>query len=530
VHSLDPPLRRDKRKRRKTAENLDAARAKSAWPDEQETADTPAEAGRIEELVKALRGNLHTLNEPNRQALRALAAWLEERGERKQLQVQLRDVADTEEEEEHPNDAALEFLVARQPAMIEFHERERNLRGQYDLEDPDDLADPAFNNLASLAGLDIAELRRAVTAGETGTQADLRRSANEELRQRFAEWRQRPPIHVEFDNHNQIVNVHVRSGSGPSMPIRERSDGLRQFVALVALTAKQKRHPVPPILVIDEVETHLHYDAQADLLRILAAQSTASQVIYSTHSAACLPEDIGASVRIVEGIDDRTASRVRQHFWTDRPGIGPLLMAMGAASMAFVPLRPALITEGPTDFILLGSLFMEATSSDELGFQIAPGSSHLRAEQIAGLDLEAPRTAWIVDGDQGGKDRIRQLRSHGIPPSQIMRIVNSKYVGFDVEDLIDPDSYCRAVTEYARDVGSEAVFGLRDLPTAPCRRHRTVELWCSANSITTAPSKTAIANKVLDGKGEFPLCDPRKTTLLRRLYARTRAALGLDPL
>ena len=34
--------------------------------------------------------------------------------------------------------------------------------------------------------------------------------------------------------------------------------------------------------------------------RLLAEQTAAGQVIYTTHSAACLPEDLGLSVRVVE--------------------------------------------------------------------------------------------------------------------------------------------------------------------------------------------------------------------------------------
>ena len=98
------------------------------------------------------------------------------------------------------------------------------------------------------------------------------------------------------------------------MPIRERSDGLRQFVALVALAAHQP-NPVPPILLIDEVETHLHYNAQADLIEVLTEQNAARQIVYTTHSAACLPQDLGLGVRVVEGLGERTASKVRQNFW-----------------------------------------------------------------------------------------------------------------------------------------------------------------------------------------------------------------------
>jgi predicted ATP-dependent endonuclease of OLD family len=54
-----------------------------------------------------------------------------------------------------------------------------------------------------------------------------------------------------------------------------------------------------PILLLDEIETHLHYDAQADLAQMLAKQEIVAKVIYTTHSMGCLPEDLGTGVRFI---------------------------------------------------------------------------------------------------------------------------------------------------------------------------------------------------------------------------------------
>jgi len=306
------------------------------------------------------------------------------------------------------------------------------------------------------------------------------------------------------------------------MQIQERSEGLRQFVALVALTA-QHSHRVPPILLIDEIEMHLHYDAQADLIRVLGEQRTASQVIYTTHSAASLPEDLGASVRVVQGVDERMASTVRQQFWSEDPGLGTLLLAMGAGSLAFVPLRPAIIVEGGSDLVLLPSLMKEAIDADILGFQVVPGAAGVPPMRIAGLDLHGVATAWVLDGDQGGTDRRKYLVNQGIPPGRILLLRSSKGP-LDLEDLVHPTAYVRAVNNYGRDLGVTAEFAVADLPKEPCQRHRVVSRWLEQQGVE-APSKTAIANKVLDLRGEIPLLAPRRKAAVKLLHEQVSAVL-----
>lgn len=156
--------------------------------------------------------------------------------------------------------------------------------------------------------------------------------------------------------------------------IAERSDGLRQYVSLLAFATLEKTEQ-PPILLIDEAEAHLHYDAQADLVQMFARQELATKVIYTTHSVGCLPEDLGTGVRLVE-MNSPTTSIIRNWFWeTDEPGFSPLLFGIGAKALAFMPVRFALITEGATDIILLPTLFREATGKSSLGFQVVPGLS-----------------------------------------------------------------------------------------------------------------------------------------------------------
>lgn len=534
----DPELMRD-RTRRVAMRTTLAERSAQWWPpppensdaeddDSQEPADGSGEphwapdAGRVSQLTEAMASDDSTLPDSAMaaQLMRELANEVEGRDET--FAADLRALADVEEAQA-PDEHADEILWSRVPPFVRFEDRARLLESEYDLNAADRSAGTALSNLLGLAGLDVDALLTAIGNGETGTVRDLREEANETLAKRMEVWQQDPPITVALENEGAILRIHVQSGTGPTMPFRERSDGLRQFVALVALTAHQP-NPAPPILLIDEVETHLHYNAQADLIEVLTSQNAASQVVYTTHSAACLPQDLGLGVRVVEGVGEQTASVVRQNFWQDaHPGLGSLLMAMGASSLVYVTLRPAVIAEGGSDLILLPTLFREALGGQQIGFAIVPGASSTPPERIAGLDLQGVRTVWVLDADRDGRKRRGELADAGIDEERILLLTDD--VDLEVEDLIFPDAYAQAVQLYVRDVGGADTFGVADLPSEPCRRHESVEAWCRERKLKP-PSKIAIANKLIDQVGETALLDGQHAERLRELHTRVRDLLA----
>jgi hypothetical protein len=431
------------------------------------------------------------------------------------LATQLGQLADFEQAEA-PDVTADNLLWSRTPHFVRFNERARALESEYDIDAADASPGTAFSNLVALAELDLDRLRAAIATVETGTVRDIREAANDTLKQKMAAWQQDPPITVSLETEGSLLRIHVKSGSGPTMAFRERSDGLRQFVALIALAAHQP-NPVPPILMIDEIETHLHYDAQADLIEVLTEQTAIRQIVYTTHSAACLPQDLGLGVRVVEGVGERTASIVRQNFWRDEhPGLAALLMAMGASSLVFVTMRPAVIAEGGSDLILLPTLFREAIGSPSLGFAIVPGAATTPPERIAGLDLQGVGTVWVLDADPSGRTRRKQLvEDSKIPQERVLLLADDGDI--EIEDLIAPETYATAVQSFLKDVGAADEFSAGDLPSETCRRHEAVEAWCQQRQIKP-PSKIVVANKVIDLANEVPILDEDRAAMLRDLH------------
>src|SRR5262249_36385344 len=153
--------------------------------------------------------------------------------------------------------------------------------------------------------------------------ADLstrRNTANKRLMEVFeANWNQQG-IAIQVDVQGTILFVQATTPEDVGLSdIGERSDGLRWFAALLAFSHGWNNHP---ILLVDEIETHLHYDAQADLVGVLSRQSFTSKVIYTTHSFGCLPNDLGTGVRVVHPIDNAT-SCLENGFWKRGAGFSP---------------------------------------------------------------------------------------------------------------------------------------------------------------------------------------------------------------
>lgn len=523
---LSTSLRRDRASRepisKKIGEETERWWPSNLPPEEYDESFRP-ERDRVERLREALEADTENLAAEVVDDLRELSAELID--EDPDFAEDLRQLAEFEEMA-HPDQQGRSTLIGRTPGFVRFDDDARQLESEYDLSVAADDPGAALSNLASLGGLDLIDLRNAITANETGTIRDLREAANDVLKERFEAWQQKPEVTVVLETEGMLLRIHVQSGSGPTMPFHERSDGLRQFVALVALTA-QENLQISPVLLIDEVETHLNYDAQADLIEVLASQNTVSQVLYTTHSSACLPEDLGRGVRVVEPLGEQTASTVRQSFWKDEhPGMGALLMAMGAASLAYVPLRPAAIAEGGSDLVMLPSLICETTGRDHLGYPLVPGASSTPPGRLAGLGLQGVRTAWVFDNDESGRTRRAELIDDGIPAERILLLGEDD--DLEIEDLIDPAAYCAAVNSYLDDLETpEARFEISDLPEGPSRRPETLASWCNASG-ARPPGKVAIANKIVDLAGEMPLVDQAHAERLRALDSKLEQLLRND--
>jgi predicted ATP-dependent endonuclease of OLD family len=382
-------------------------------------------------------------------------------------------------------------LMARLPQVVYFTEEDRDLPGVFDLTS-DEPIPRGLVNLMRLARLDGEALRRAVHEDDHLQLVEITEQANLTLKEAFRSWRQEsiwPILHVS----NGSLRILVRAANTNSYTnLGDRSDGLRQFIALLACIhaarylEKEERDVV---VLIDEAENHLHYDAQADLVEVFTRQQSVKQIIYSTHSAGCLPEDLGTGVRVIRPIPGTPNSAVQNWFWSDGAGFTPLLLSMGASSLAFASVRRVVLTEGPTEMLLLPSLLRQANAVQSLGYQVAPGLSEVSPRLTADLDLEAARSCFVVDGDAGGNALRQKLIDAGISETRVL-FLGGKGSEVNLESLVDEATYRRCVNTLLD--GGKSTQMPDDFTLDPSDRYAAVREWCTKKGISV-PSKRLVA-------------------------------------
>lgn len=411
---------------------------------------------------------------------------------------------------QHPRDEGRQRLLDRVPKFLLFKERDRELATVHEIETPAQRANPqpSLRNVLRVADLDLNRLWTHIDTADDSSQESYVEEGNANLLAFYSQaWNQaNVAVRLKVNGRNLEVRLKELDRKGAVTNIEERSDGLRTFIALSAFLAAEHLSP-PPILLIDEAEIHLHYDAQADLVGVLLKSIEATQVFYTTHSPGCLPSDLGTSIRLLSRHpDQQDASVLKSDFWTnEEPGFAPLLYAMGASAAAFSACRRAVVSEGPADMVLLPTLIRIATGRKDLEYQIAPGLSNARAYEMKVEEIAA-RVVYLCDGDQGGEKHKRYLLDAGVDRTRIFRLPN----GAAIEDLVDKTQYIKVIN---RMLGPDASVTAADLddgqPIA-----KSFHDWGRRTGVKV-PGHVAVAYGLLRLGEELRLRAPAKRFLVR---------------
>lgn len=400
-----------------------------------------------------------------------------------------------------PSSTAASVLISRRPTFVLFGPADRELLDSYDLTDVAVNPPAALSNLAQLAGLNLAALLDAQQTNNVSAREHALELANARLAGVFgASWKQsRVTIRLSVQSTILQLIVSLPEGAGYT-PIEDRSSGLLWFVALRAFLASKKYDQLP-VLLVDEAETHLHYDAQAEIVELFTNQDVASKVIYTTHSAGCLPRDLGTGIRVVEPLAAIERSTIRKSIWRGQnAGFTPLMFAMGATAFAFLPAKHVLLAEGETDAMLYPSLFREAGRLEVLPFQVAPGLSSVQPAKMLGLTSEGGNVRYIVDGDSSGSLLLDQLTSQGVLKRHQFSLREVFEDGMQLEDLISPELYCSSVNDTLRTFQDLKTPWSVDLVPSTGRT-AALHRWCLEQGLKP-PMKVDIAQHLLDTKAE----------------------------
>ena len=439
-----------------------------------------------------------------------------------------------------PRRLSVDILSKRMPAAAVFDEAQRELQGEYVIADVFDDIPPALKNLCDLGDLDLTIVHSDLSRGNVAHVEGVFERANALLREQFSvAWTQSgiyPRLTTPLDG---VMRIVIATEDEDYSPPAERSDGLRWFMALYAfLASRDARHP---ILLVDEAETHLHYDAQADLIDVLMRQQLASKVVYTTHSLGCLPPDLGSAIRAILPITGSGKSQIANSYWSVAPdsneqvGYTPLLFAMGAQLLALTVPRYAIIAEGPSDAILLPTMLREAAELRSLPYRVVPGLSVAGPDELSSLRDHAGAVAFLTDDDESGRDLAHRLKLSSIPAELIFSF-GTLLEGCTLEDIVAPITFAEAVNDELTtwNIGPWRVDASEVPRTA--RWGWLLTRGIETNTATARLSKVRVAQRMVefsrrsdDGSGRRqPIVDRSYLKKMRLLHQRFCQALDCE--
>lgn len=409
---------------------------------------------------------------------------------------------------------ARETLRQCRPRFLKFTEADRDISSTYDLNEEVPNPSKALRNLAKLADLDLKNLKDAAVSENIALRDDLIEEANETLKDHFSKAWVRSDVYPILGADGTVLYVNVSTPDEQNRaPIDQRSEGLLWFVALLAFLNQEDARD--PVLLVDEAESHLSYDAQAELIEVLETQNVAQKVIYTTHSAGCLPSDLGRGIRpVVQKEGER--SDIKNCFWTEEPGFKPIMVAMGLNPLAFTVTRNSLIAEGPSETILLPTLIRQATGKSELNYQIAPGAANVGNEKVPELLSETGRSLVLLDGDDAGIKTKKNLVNSGVEEQKIKTYKDFVDDLLVLEDLLDPEIYAEAVNDELQTFQNvESELTSANLPDA--KRVNAVEEWCKEQGLD-APMKPNVCQRLVKyASKDVKIVDSARVEVLKEI-------------
>lgn len=180
---------------------------------------------------------------------------------------------------------------------------------------PDDVSIPLKNcfALAGIVGQEAIKNRISLINDSTERE-QLKNELGEKVSGHINKAWPKHPIKITFDISDGLINFHVHDEGvkGRAKTADQRSDGFKQFVSfLLTVSAQNKNDELSnSILLLDEPETHLHPQAQEDLLTELIKITNKQKnniVFFATHSNYMIDkEDLSRNYKIFKNPNKKT--------------------------------------------------------------------------------------------------------------------------------------------------------------------------------------------------------------------------------
>jgi predicted ATP-dependent endonuclease of OLD family len=282
---------------------------------------------------------------------------------------------------------------------------------------------------------------------------------NETLR---ANWTQGSDLEYRLVHDSKTDEIVLRikdpAVSGRLVRASQRSSGFTHFFTLkTILHARQQEHPANSyIFLFDEPGIYLHPAGQYDLLQVLDTIGKNNQVAYSTHSLFMLNKTFPARHRLV--VKSKQGTKIDGKPCSGRWGAAVDALGLSLAGTILFA-SYILLTEGDTDPIYVQAVLQKLVALrhanvDLNAFSAIGTESSKNADALIRILSDGairPRLAILVDGDEGGKNRLKSLQ--GIMKTKEIR---SKQLLEEttIEDYLPlvGELYVRALADYVSKV------------------------------------------------------------------------------
>jgi recombinational DNA repair ATPase RecF len=245
---------------------------------------------------------------------------------------------------------------------------------------------------------------------------------NETLR---ASWSQGSHLTFQLahDSKRSRIALEIKDPSVSTRFTRpsQRSGGFTHFFALrTVLHAMQCESPASSYLwLFDEPGIHLHPDGQRDLIQVMETLSETNQVLYTTHSIFLANQNYPTRHRLLMRTKGGTELDSKPYVSRWRTALAALGFSL-AGTVLFAP--HVLLVEGDSDAIYVTSILRRLIADGHLDldlnrFSVIPTGDSANTGALIriltdGIPVSArPALGLLVDGDKGGKARLKAVRS-----------------------------------------------------------------------------------------------------------------------
>lgn len=255
-----------------------------------------------------------------------------------------------------------------------------------------------------------------------------------------------------------VLRIKDPAVSGRLVRASQRSSGFTHFFTLkTILNARQREHPANSyIFLFDEPGIYLHPAGQYDLLQVLDTIGKSNQIVYSTHSLFMLNKTFPSRHRLVLKSKEGTTLDGKPCAGRWGAAIDALGLSL-AGTILFA--QHILLAEGDSDPIYVPAVLqklvaLKQADTDLNAFSVISTESSKNADALIRILSESapkPHLAILVDGDEGGKGRLKSLQG-------ILKVqeISSRALldGTTIEDYLPlvGELYVRAVADYVTKV------------------------------------------------------------------------------